>query len=184
VRIVNSVGAVTSAPAVLAIPSAMAATATFPANGATGINVDTPLSLTFDRAPKVGVTGRIQIVRSSDNVVVDTIDLGAQFQLRTVGTNTTQLNYYPILINGNTASIYPHAGVLAYGQTYHVVVEPGAIRDATNASFTGIAGGTAWRFSTKAAGPAASAAAVTVAADGQRRFLDRPGRDRLCARQQ
>ncbi|MBL9195291.1 MAG: immunoglobulin domain-containing protein [Opitutaceae bacterium] len=170
VRIVNSVGAVTSAPAVLAIPSAMAATATFPANGATGINVDTPLSVTFDRAPKVGVTGRIQIVRSSDNVVVDTIDLGAQFQLRTVGTNTTQLNYYPILINGNTASIYPHAGVLAYGQTYHVVVEPGAIRDATNASFTGIAGGTAWRFSTKAAGPAANAAAVTVAADGSGDF--------------
>ncbi|MFO1449473.1 MAG: pectinesterase family protein [Opitutaceae bacterium] len=170
VRIVNPVGAVTSAPAVLAIPSSMVATATFPANGATGITIDTPLSITFDRAPKVGVTGRIQIVRSSDNVVVDTIDLGAQFQLRTVGTNTTQLNYYPVIINGNTASIYPHAGVLAYGQTYHVVVEPGALRDATNASFSGIASSGTWRFSTKTAGPSPTATAVTVAADGSGDF--------------
>ncbi len=170
VRIVNSIGAVTSSAAVLAIPSAMTATAFSPANAATNINTDTPLRLTFDRVPTVGVTGRIRIFKASDNTVVDTIDLGAAFQLRTVGTNPTQLNYFPIIVSGNTANIYPHAGVLSYGQTYYVTVEPGALRDTTNASFTGISDTATWRFTTKAAGPAASAASVTVAADGSGDF--------------
>ena len=170
VRIVNAIGAVTSAPAVLAIPSAMAVTAVYPANAATGLTIDTPLRLTFDRTPTVGVTGRIRIYKASDNTVADTIDLGAPFQLRTVGTNPAQLNYFPVIVTGTTAAIYPHAGVLAYGQTYYVTVEPGALRDTTNASFTGINDTTTWRFSTKAAGPAANASAVTVAADGSGDF--------------
>ncbi len=175
VRAINSVGAATSSPAVLAIPSAMVATATFPANGRTGLNIDTPLSITFDRTPVVGNTGRIRIYKASDNTVVDTIDLGAAFQLRTVGTNPTQLNYYPILVSGNVANIYPHAGVLAYGQTYYVTVEQGALRDTTSASFTGISDSSAWRFSTKAAGPASNATAITVAADGSGDFTTLQG---------
>ncbi len=170
VRAINSVGAVASTPAVLAILSAMRAVALAPTNAATGLNIDTPLSLTFDRAPVVGNTGRIRIHKASDNTVVDTIDLGAAFQLRAVGTNATQLNYFPIIVTGNTAAIYPHAGVLAYGQTYYVTVEQGALRDTTSASFTGITDTTTWRFSTKAAGPAANATAVTVAADGSGDF--------------
>ena len=170
VRAINAIGAATSTPAPLAIPSAMVATAVSPANGRTGLNIDTPLSLTFDRPPVVGNTGRIRIFKASDNSVVDTIDLGAPFQLRSVGTNTVQLNYLPIIVTGNTAAIYPHAGVLAYGQSYYVTVEQGVLRDATSASFTGIADPAAWRFSTKAAGPAANAAAITVAADGSGDF--------------
>jgi pectin methylesterase-like acyl-CoA thioesterase len=170
VRIVNAIGAVTSSPAVLAIPSAMAVTTQYPANAATGLTTDTPLRLTFDRVPAVGVTGRIRIHKASDGSVVDTIDLGAPFQLRTVGTNPAQLNYFPVVISGNTAAIYPHAGVLAYGQTYYVTVEPGALRDTTNASFTGISDPNTWRFTTKPAGPAANASAVTVAADGSGDF--------------
>ena len=166
VRAINSVGAAASTPAVLAIPSAMVATAFAPANGRTNLNPDSPLSLTFDRAPVVGNTGRIRIYKAADNTVVDTIDLGAAFQLRTVGTNATQLNYFPVIVTGNTAAIYPHAGVLAYGQTYYVTVEQGALRDTTSASFTGISDPGAWRFSTKAVGPAANATALTVAADG------------------
>ncbi|MCX6951677.1 MAG: pectinesterase family protein [Verrucomicrobia bacterium] len=170
VRAINSVGAAASTPAVLAIPSTMLATAVTPANTRTGLNIDTPLSITFDRPPVVGNTGRIRIYKASDNTVVDTIDLGAAFQLRAVGTNTTQLNYFPVMVSGNTAAIYPHAGVLAYGQTYYVTVEQGVLRDTTSASFTGISDPNVWRFSTKAAGPAANAAALTVAADGSGDF--------------
>ena len=170
VRAINSVGAAASTPAVLAIPSAMRAVALAPANAATGLNIDTPLSLTFDRAPVVGNTGRIRIYKASDNTVVDTIDLGAAFQLRAVGTNATQLNYFPIIVTGTSANIYPHAGVLAYGQTYYVTVEQGALRDSTSASFTGITDPTTWRFTTKAAGPAANSTAITVAADGSGDF--------------
>ncbi len=170
VRATNSVGAVTSSPAVLAIPSAMQALSFAPANNTTAINPDTPLRLTFDRAPIVGNTGRIRLHRASDGSVADTIDLGAALQLRTVGTGATPLNYFPIIVTGNTAAIYPHAGVLTYGQTYYITDEQGALRDTTGASFTGISDPGTWRFTTKAAGPAANATALTVAADGSGDF--------------
>ena len=175
VRATNSVGVAVSTSVVLAIPSTMAVTAFAPAHGRTHLNPDSPLSLTFDRAPVVGNTGRIRIYKASDNTVVDTLDLGAAFQLRAVGTSTTQFNYFPILVTGNTAHIYPHAGVLAYGQSYYVTVELGALRDATGASFTGITDPAAWRFSTKAAGPAANATAITVAGDGSGDFTTLQG---------
>ena len=170
VSLINDVGAVTSAAAVLAIPSTMVATAVSPANNATNVNTDTLLSFTFDRAPVVGSTGRIRIFKASDDAVVDTIDLGASLQQRTVGTNGTLYNFFPVTVSGNTATVYVHAGVLAYGQSYYVQVEQSAILDATGASFSGIADKTTWRFTTKAAGPSATATALTVAADGSGDF--------------
>jgi pectin methylesterase-like acyl-CoA thioesterase len=165
-RIVNSIGAVSSAPAVLAIPSTMTATSVSPRNGSTGVNVDTPLRITFDRAPVVGATGRIRIFRASDNAVVDTLDLGVSPQTRIIGTQTTPYIFYPIIVTGNTAAIYPHAGVLANGQAYYVTIEPSVLLDPTGASFMGISDPAAWRFTTKTTGPAATATAITVAADG------------------
>ena len=169
IALINDVGAVTSAAAVLAIPSTMTATAFSPANAAAAVNIDTPLSLTFDRAPVVGKTGRIRIFKAADDTVVDTIDLGSSLQQRTVGTNTTLYNFIPVTVSGNTATVYVHGGVLAYGQTYYVQVEQSAILDSTGASFTGVADKTTWRFTTKAAGPA-NPAALTVAADGSGDF--------------
>ncbi len=169
VSLINEVGAVTSAAAVLAIPSTMTVAAVSPANNATAVNIDTPLSLTFDRAPVAGRTGRIRIFKASDDAVVATTDLGASIQQRTVGTNTTLYNFIPVAISGNIATIYVHAGVLTYGQSYYVQVEPSAILDSAGGSFTGIADKTTWRFTTKPAGPA-SATAITVAADGSGDF--------------
>ncbi|WP_414660580.1 pectinesterase family protein [Horticoccus sp. 23ND18S-11] len=170
VRIVNAVGAVSSAPAVLAVPSTMVATATFPGNGATGVNIDTPLRITFDRTAVAGSTGRVRIHRASDGAVVDTLDLGVSPQTRLIGTQTTPFIFLPVIATGNTATLYPRAGVLAYGQTYYVTVEQGVVRDGPGASFTGLSDPAAWRFTTKAAGPAANATAVTVAADGSGDF--------------
>ena len=170
VAVTNSVGAVTSAAAVLAIPSTMVATTLSPANSATAINTDAPLSITFDRAPTVGTTGRIRIFKASDNTVVDTLDLGVTPYRRAIGTQTVDFIFLPIIVTGNTAAIFPHAGVLAYGQSYYVTVEQSALLDSTGASFTGISDPAAWRFTTKAAGPAANATAVTVAADGSGDF--------------
>jgi pectin methylesterase-like acyl-CoA thioesterase len=170
VSLVNSVGAVTSTGALLAIPSPMTATAFSPANGATGLNIDTPLSVTFDRPPSIGNIGRIRIFRASDNTVVDTLDLGVTPYTRSIGTQTVNYIFYPIIVTGNTAAIYPHAGVLAYGQTYYVQMEIGVINDSTSAAFTGVNDTTTWRFTTKAAGPAPGATALTVAADGSGDF--------------
>jgi pectin methylesterase-like acyl-CoA thioesterase len=170
VRATNAVGTTTSVPFFLAIPSTMRAVALAPANGATAVNIDTPLRLTFDRLPVIGNAGVIRIHRATDGVAVDTIDLRAPFHLRTVGNGPTQLSYLPLTVAGNTVTLYPRGGALAYGQSYYVTVEPGALRDTTGASFTGLDNFSAWRFTTKAAGPAANATTLTVAADGSGDF--------------
>lgn len=169
-RVANSVGAVVSSGALLSIPSTLAATTYWPANGATGINVDTPLRITFDRAPVVGSFGAIKIVRASDNVVVDTLDLGVTPYTRTIGTQSVQFIFYPIIVTDNTATLFPHAGVLAYGQSYYVTIDPGVILDSTGATFGGIKDPSVFKFTTKASGPAANATALTVAADGSGDF--------------
>lgn len=169
VTLTNSVGAVTSAAAVLAIPSTMGATAVSPAIGATGVNTDTLLSVTFDRVPVIGKTGRIRIYRTSDNTLVDTLDLGVTPYTRKIGTQTVNFIFYPIIVTGKTATIFPHAGVLSYGTSYYVTMEPSVILDNTGASYGGIMS-TVWSFSTKASGPAAGATAITVAADGSADF--------------
>ncbi len=169
VSLINDVGAVTSSAAVLAIPSAMVATAVSPANQAVNVNIDTPLTITFDRPPVVGITGRIRIFKAADDTVVDTIDLGSSLQQRTVGTNSTLYNFFPVTISGNTATVYVHGGILTYGQTYYATVEQSAIVDSTGASFTGISDKNAWRFTTKAASTA-TATSSTVAADGSGDF--------------
>ena len=175
----NSGGTVTSAPARLTVVSPMAVTALSPPNGATNLNIDVPLSITFDQTPRAGTTGRIRIFNAADNSLVDTIDLtvdtntgvhapGPQ-SARSIGGSSWLFNYHPILVNGNTAVIQP-SRTLQYGQTYYVTIEPGAITDLNGAPFAGFTDPFVWRFSTKAAGPAAGATALTVAADGSGDF--------------
>jgi hypothetical protein len=175
----NSGGTVTSAPARLTVVSSMTATAFSPANGATNLNIDVPLSITFDQTPRVGTSGKIRIFNAADNSLVDTIDLATDTNTgihapgpqsaRSIGGSSWLFNYHPILINGNTATLYP-GKTLAYGQTYYVTIEPGAITDVNGAPYAGFTDPFAWRFSTKASGPAAGTASLTVAADGSGDF--------------
>ncbi len=169
VRVANATGAVTSSAAVLTTPSTMAVAARFPAAGATVVNPDTPLRLTFDRPVRAGTSGRLRILRASDHTVVDTLDLGAA-ATRLVGTNATPYAFLPAIAAGSSVTFFPRAGVLAYNQTYYVTVESGAVFDAAGGSFTGFTDANAWRFTTKNAGPLPGTTAVTVAADGSGDF--------------
>jgi pectin methylesterase-like acyl-CoA thioesterase len=155
-------GSVTSTAARLLVVSAMSATNVAPASGATEINIDQPLYVTFNQPVRVGNTGRLRI-HKDDGTVVDTIDMSLAAQSRANGTVT--FNYYPIIANGNTAAIYPHQK-LAYGQTYYVTMEPGVVTDTAGAPFAGITQPFAWSYTTKGSGPATGALALTVAADG------------------
>lgn len=142
---------------------AISATTYFPASGTSNICADTPLKITFDAAPTLGTTGLVKIFRASNNALVDTIDLSLNAvngtQARTIGG--TSYNTFPVLVSGNTAAIFPRAGVLAYNTAYYVTV------DATVFSgFAGVSGTAAWTFTTKAAAPATSSTYVVVAADG------------------
>ncbi len=147
--------------------SALTVTATAPAGGAAGVCPDTLLTLTFDDVPRLGPAGRVRIIHAATAAVVETIDLAVVAPTRLVGTNPTPYNYLPILVTGRTATIFPRAGALAYGETYYVTIDPSVFVDAaTGAAFPGIADPASLRFTTRAAAPAAGRTALTVAADG------------------
>jgi pectin methylesterase-like acyl-CoA thioesterase len=171
----NAAGTVTSSGATLIVNSAMAATSLSPTNGATGICTDTPLRITFDTAPVIGTAGRIRIYNATNTTTpVDTLDLSQNVangtQPRTIAGIT--FNTYPVIVSGNTATIYPHLGVLTTNQTYYVTIENvinGAFKDSAGATFAGISATNVWRFTTKPTGPANSTNLV-VAADGSGDF--------------
>lgn len=77
--------------------------------------------------------------------------------------------FFPVLIDGAVATIHPHNNKLTYGKTYYVQVDA-AVFPFTDDSFAGVAGKTAWRFTTKKAPPAADAVKLVVAADGSADF--------------
>ncbi len=162
----NSSGSITSSPANLLVVSAMAITNFAPAPGTTDLCIDTPLRITFDQVPKVGNTGRL-VIHQDDGTLVDTINMGLATQSRLNGT--VSFNYFPIIVNGNTASIYLHQK-LSYDRTYFVTIEPGVITDTSGAPFAGISDGNTWQFSTRSAGPPAGTNALTVAADSSGDF--------------
>ena len=154
----------------------MSAVAFSPANGATGICLDTVLRVTFDSTPALGYAGRIRIYNVTNiTAPVDTIDLGLNtgggFQTRNIAA--TPYNTYPVIISNNTATIFPHAGVLTSNQTYYVTIEnvvSGAFKDGTGATFSGINDSSTWQFTTKIANPPANSTSIVVAADGSGDF--------------
>jgi pectinesterase len=90
------------------------------------------------------------------------------YQLTTIG-GLEDFHFYPVILHGNVATIYPHNNVLHYHHKYIVQIDPGVLTPASSA-FAGFTTDSAWSFTTKAAGPAANAARVVVAADGSGDF--------------
>ncbi len=141
--------------------SAQTATGWFPVNNATNVCADTPLKITFDTPPVVGTTGAVRIFTSA-GTLVETLDLAVP-HTRTIGG--TVHNAMPVLVSGNTASIFPRSGVLAYNTTYYVTIDATVFP-----GYAGISANTAWRFTTKAAAPSSASTYLTVAADGSGDF--------------
>lgn len=90
------------------------------------------------------------------------------YQLTIIGGFTDGFHFFPITVDGNTATIHPHHDMLEYGKSYYVQIDPGVI---AAEGFSGITG-KAWRFSTKPKdrAPKPNAARLTVAADGSGDF--------------
>jgi pectinesterase len=181
----------------------------FPANGASRVNPDTHLVLTFSSAPVLGNSGQIRIYDTSDRHLVDTLDLSIpagpdparrittpvpqgppldssvptspmtttpavrtapadlhNYQLNTVG-GLPDFHFYPVILHGNVATIYPHSHVLQYGHKYTVEIDAGVL---TVGAFAGFTAEHPWSFTVKAAPPVAKATLVVVAADGSADF--------------
>jgi hypothetical protein len=174
VRVSNAFGSVLSSAAVVTAPSSMRVVTRSPAAGAVSVLPDQPLRLTFDRPVRAGTSGRIRIINTSTNAVVDTLDLGAA-PTRLVGTNPTPYAFYPAIATDRTVAFYPRAGVLAYGQTYRVVVETGVVLDPDGTTFGGVADTDGWTFTVRNAGPLPGTRNLVVAADGSGDFASVQG---------
>jgi pectate lyase len=146
--------------------------ASVPAAQAGAVNIDTPLKLSFDRAPTLGTGGSIRIFRKADDALVDTIRVGAESDA--IGypgqALVRRVNTAPIRIEGSSAIITPHGNKLAYGTEYYVAIADGVFTGATlkGLPFVGIGKPGGWSFTTKAAAP--TGATVTVDDDGEADF--------------
>ncbi|MEO6390933.1 MAG: pectinesterase family protein [Pyrinomonadaceae bacterium] len=168
VNVSNGGGVVPSDPAQLTVVSAMSATAFSPTNNSLGRCTDTTLAITFNQIPQVGNSGHVKIFTLGGTLIED-IDMSNAAPTRVIGGNGTPYRYFPIIVTGNTATIYPKTP-LAVNQTYYVTVEPGAIKDLVNLPFSGFSDTTTWRFTTKTTLPAAASTLFTVAADNSGDF--------------
>jgi pectinesterase len=207
-----------AAPALAAPPAVSPPGVTlFPADGATGVNPDTHLVITFPAGPTLGSEGKIRIHDAADDRLVDTLDLGippgpttgsgAQagrapytpvpyeyvpgrftnantvpgtpsgvavqtpptYQLTIIGGFTDAFHFYPVIIHGNVATVYPHNNLLGYGRTYYVQIDAGVLT-LPDASFAGVSGKRGWTFSTKKAPPPADSTRLVVSGDGKGDF--------------
>jgi autotransporter-associated beta strand protein len=166
----NAAGSVTSSVVALTVDSTSLSAVTLgPTNGATGICYDTPLYITFNAPVSIVNSGQIRIYDSTNSTTpVDIIDMSSNKVVVSGGiglTNNIQphslfsgdsqvINYFPVIITGNTVAIYPHSGVLTSNQTYYVTMDNGIVADSAGAYFAGISDTNAWRFTTKPTGPA------------------------------
>ena len=116
-------------------------------------------------APVADVTAPTSPTTTTPAVRTTPADLHS-YQLTTIG-GLADFHFYPVILHGNVATIYPHNNVLHYHHKYIVRIDPGVL---TSASFAGFTTDTAWTFTTKSAGPAANATRVVVAADGSGDF--------------
>ena len=87
------------------------------------------------------------------------------YQLTIIGGFTDGFHFYPVIIDNNAATIYPHNNLLEYNKTYYVQIDPGVMKLNDN-SFTGITGINGWVLTTKKLPPPANAETLIVSADG------------------
>ncbi len=106
-----------------------------PANGATGVDPTANLVMTFNK-PSGASSGTIRIYRSSDNTLIEEIDVAGGPQITGNGTSTITIN--PL-------------SDLAAGTEYYVQIDGTAIRANQGPYFAGISDTITWTFSTLAA---------------------------------
>lgn len=87
-----------------------------------------------------------------------------KYQLNIVGRFTDGFHFYPVIIHGKVATIYPHNNMLQYGKTYYVQIDAQVFGVMGN-NFSGITGKKGWVFSTKKEAPEPTLTTLLVAAD-------------------
>ena len=143
----------------------------FPPPNGQGVCPDAPLRITFSGAPTLGTSGKVQVFGATGTVVA-AVDMAATTFTDTIG-GTMFNTVRPAYVDGNDAVIYLKSRALAYGQTYYVNVDSGAILGPGGTPLA-ITDTTSWRFSTAAAAPS-NLSALTVALNGSGNFCSVQG---------
>ena len=140
----------------------------YPAAGGKDVPPDAPLRLAFVAAPSLGRAGKIHIADAASGTEVETIDISQPTAMQPIG-GLAPFRYYPVIIQGEEALIFPRHGRLAYGHSYVVTIDDGVFLDGT-LPYSGLAADRPWRFTTRAAGPARGAPRLTVGPNGSGDF--------------
>ena len=145
-----------------------------PAANETGVPSDTRLSLSFDAAPTIGTSGKINVYRVSDDVLVDSIDLSTAPSSTDTQTVLPRTNleidalglgampdgatfaryvwYRPVSIKGSSAVVKLHNNKLDFGTSYYVTMDASVLSGTIKgAAFAGISKADGWKFTTRAA---------------------------------
>lgn len=122
----NSAGADITPPAPMSL---------VPVNGATGVATAFTAKITFSESVIKGGSGNILVKKVSDNSIVQTIDV--------LGSSVT--------ISG--ANVFFPVNALTFSTSYFIEISNGAFTDLAANTFTGIAGTSAWNFTTAATPP-------------------------------
>ncbi|MBI5769083.1 MAG: Ig-like domain-containing protein [Verrucomicrobia bacterium] len=146
------------------LPFAPTAANTFPPPGATSVCPDTPLRLTLSAPAKAGAAGKLVVHDAANGTAVATIDLAQPVATQSIG-GLANYNYYTAIFADRQVSLHLPHGALAYGKTYYVTLDAGAITVGDD-TIAALRAPTAWRFTTKSAPPARGTTRVTIAADG------------------
>jgi pectin methylesterase-like acyl-CoA thioesterase len=154
-----------------------------PAANETGVPSDTRLSLSFDAAPTIGTSGKVNVYRVSDDVLVDSIDLSTAPSSTDTQTVLSRTNleidalglgampdgatfaryvwYRPVSVKGSSAVVKLHSNKLDFGTAYYVTMDASVLSGTIKgAAFAGISKADGWKFTTRAA--PASFTAVSV----------------------
>jgi hypothetical protein len=142
----SAAGQARSAVAVVQVLGALQVESTLPGMGALAVTTDAPIHLAFDRPVTAGFGGRA-LLYTEAGVLVDSIDLMRDRHTRQVGGLTYQ--YFPVLTDGNHATLVLQTGTLQPATAYRLVVEPGFVVDDARAAFRGLDWDHAIRFTTR-----------------------------------
>ena len=127
-------------------------------------------SATYTPVPYEYVSGRFTNAKTKPGTPSGAaLPTPSDYQLTIIGGFTDGFHFYPVIIRGNTATIYPHNNLLEYNKTYYVQIDPGVLTLGDD-SFKGIAGANAWTFSTRKTPPPAQSERLVVNADGSGDF--------------
>lgn len=135
-----------------------------PAAHATGVQVDTPLRITFDSAPTLRTGGSVRIFRAADHALVDVIRAGEEVDA--IGYPGQEfkrvVRYSPIRMDGASVTIRPHNARLAYGTEYYIAIDDGVLVGATlgGKPFAGLGRKAGWSFRTRDRVPTGRALSV------------------------